>query len=248
MKILCSKDDKRAYIFIDDVELQRVFSNLLENSIESIKGDKAVGVKEISIHIEVDGSDLKIKIEDNGQGIPENLLDKVRQKGFSYGKPDGEGLGLYSFIKKIESWNGSLEIQSKLKHGTAVTTQLPKAVKPKWAASEPNFEKVEKIVILGDDESVHQIWANKLIKLKNPNLKRHIFNFTHAKALKKQLQKFGEKTLFLLDYELRGQKETGLDVARWISPQNQSCYIVTHSFQDPKLQRECKKLGVGLFR
>ena len=245
IRVVCSNDDKRAYILIDDVELQRVVSNLVENSIESIQGYEKPGVGEISILIEVDGPDLKIKIEDNGQGVPENLLEKIRQKSFSYGKKGGEGLGLYSSIKKIEGSGGSLKIQSTQKHGTTVTIELPKAAKPQWAVSELNLNGIEEIVILDDDESIHQIWANKLRKFRKQRSNR-IVNFTHAKALRKQLHKFSEKTLFLLDYELRGQKETGLDVVEWVS-QKQACYIVSNSFQDPKLQRECKKLGVGLF-
>ena len=86
-------------------------------------------------------------------------------------------------------------------------------------------------------------------------MNQRVFNFTHAKALGKKLNTFGEQPLFLLDYELRGQKETGLDVVQWLSENENSsdvdshpfCYIVSQSFQDPTLQRECKKMGVGLF-
>ena len=88
------------------MELQRVVSNLVENSIEAIKEDKATDVGEVSIYIEVDALNLKVRIEDNGQEIPENLLDKVRQKGGSYGKDGGEGLGLYSSIRRLKAGRG----------------------------------------------------------------------------------------------------------------------------------------------
>ena len=135
---------------------------------------------------------------------------------------------------------------SECDYGTTVTIELPKAVKPKWASSEINLDGIENIVILDDDESVHQIWDQKLKKLKSQDSQNRVFNFTSAKKLKKDLYRFKEKTLFLLDYELRNQEETGLDVVGWIGKEGASCYIVSNSFQDSNLQRECKRLGVGV--
>ena len=242
VKISCSNDDKKAYILIDSVELQRVISNLVENSIESIQGCRTSISREIAICIESNEGNLKINIIDNGQGIPENLLEKVKQKGFSFGKENGEGLGLYSSIKKIEGWGGNLQLQSSYESGTTVTIELPKVVKPKWASSEINLEGIENIVILDDDSSIHQMWINKLKKQSSVP----IFNFTTAKKFKTQLHRFKERTLFLLDYELRGERETGLDMANKVT-ERKNCFIVTYSFQDSQVQRECKRLGVGLF-
>ena len=240
IEIFCSNDDKRAYILIDHVELQRVISNLVENSIESIKtqAEGASGFGKISIYIIINETHLRIEIIDNGKGIPEDLLDEVKQKGFSFGKENGEGLGLYSSIKKVENWGGTLHIDSKYESGTTVTIKLPKIVKPEWASSEINLEGIENIVILDDDYSIHHIWADKL-KTRTPI---PIFNFTTTQRFKTQLHRFKEKTLFLLDYELRGERETGLDMAHEVIDKK-NCHIVTHNFQDPTLQRECKRLG-----
>ena len=82
-------------------------------------------------------------------------------------------------------------------------------------------------------------------KLKSKT-KAPIYKFTHAQELAKNLTKFKENTLFLLDYELRGQTETGLDVAEKLA-NHQNCHLVSNSFQDPKVQRECKRLEVKLF-
>ena len=42
---------------------------------------------------------------------------------------------------------------------------LKLGTKPLWAVSEIKLGNVEEIVILDDDESVHQIWANKFREL-----------------------------------------------------------------------------------
>ena len=236
IKILCSDDDKKAYILIDDIELQRIVSNLVENSLEALGG-----VGEVLIGINIKNSNLEIDIEDNGRGIPKHVLDKVMQKGFSFGKPEGEGLGLFSSMKKIRRLGGDLSIASRYGEGTKVSLRLPRPVKPTWADSNINLADIENVVILDDDPSVHQMLNKKL----KERTSAAIIPFTSAKKLMGRLKSFNRKTLFLLDYELRGQSETGLDVAENIRPDNR-CYLVSNSFQDPSLQRACKRLGIYL--
>ena len=249
IKILCSEDDRRAYIPIEDMELQRVISNLLENSIESVKGFKNSG--EVLIRIDAKKSVFKIEIEDNGKGIPKEALESVGTKGFSFGKKEGEGLGVYSAIKKIETWGGSLRIDSTQGMGTRVIVELPNAIKPEWARVKINLEGMESIVILDDDKSIHQMWSEKLRQKALV-----IYNFTNAEKFLEKVDRFGRKTLFLLDHELRGQKQTGLDVAKNLlakglfakklssigsvskdSACNTPCYLVTNNFQDPWIQQ-----------
>ena len=237
MKILCSDDDKRSYILIDDIELQRIVSNLVENALEALQGSG-----EVVVRIKIANSKLKIEIEDNGQGIPEDIFDKVMEKGFSFGKAHGEGLGLFSSLKKIKSLGGDLRIISRYGKGTTVFVELPRPVKPEWSDSNINLNGVESIVVLDDDPSFHQLLSKKL----KEETSATIVQFTNAKKLMEGLKNFNKKTLFLLDYELRGQHETGLDIAEKVASENR-CYLVSNSFQDPKLQRACKRLGIYLF-
>ena len=236
IKILCSDDDKRTYILIDDIELQRIISNLVENSLEALEGEG-----EILVKIGVKDFNLEISIEDNGKGIPVYILDKVMQKDFSFGKIDGEGLGLFSSREKIKNLGGDLKIDSQYSVGTKVSIKLPNPVKPEWADSKINLNNIENVVVLDDDPSFH-IMLNKKLKEKTSVA---IIQFTNAKKLIKQLKKFNKNTLFLLDYELRGQSETGLDVAESISSENR-CYFVSNSFHNPELQRACRRLGIYL--
>ena len=157
MKILCSDDDKRAYILIDDIEIQRIVSNLVENSLEALQGSG-----EVLVRIGVKKLKLKIDIEDNGKGIPENILDKVTEQGFSSEKPDGEGLGLSSSLKKIRRLGGDLKIYSQYGTGTTVSIELPNPVKPEWADSGINLVGVENVVILDDDPSFLLMLEKKL--------------------------------------------------------------------------------------
>jgi two-component system nitrogen regulation sensor histidine kinase GlnL len=69
-------------------------------------------------------SDLEILFNDSGPGIPPEQLDMVFTP-FHTTKPKGTGLGLAITHKIIEEHGGSMQITSRVGHGTTVTVQLP---------------------------------------------------------------------------------------------------------------------------
>ncbi|MBN2465524.1 hypothetical protein JXD38_07875 [candidate division WOR-3 bacterium] len=71
------------------------------------------------------GSYVRIEVEDAGAGIPEKYLDKVFDPYFTYGKPDGTGLGLALAKKIVEDHKGRMEIESVEGKRTTVTIVLP---------------------------------------------------------------------------------------------------------------------------
>lgn len=91
-------------IFADEPNLKRLLSNLFNNSIEA-------GATEIQVGIEKEEGNLIIlKVEDNGSGLPPEMFFKAFDKGFSYKKGKGTGLGLFHAKTKIESWGGKITI------------------------------------------------------------------------------------------------------------------------------------------
>ncbi len=100
--------------------LMRVISNLINNSVEatSTKGDVTVGTRAYdAVNV--------ITIMDNGIGMSEDLLKSIGTMGFTSGKENGNGLGIFSAKKSIEDFGGSFEIQSRLNVGTLITIKLP---------------------------------------------------------------------------------------------------------------------------
>ena len=70
---------------------------------------------------------MEIKVKDNGDGIPANVINKIFQPFFTT-KPTGEGTGLglslsYDIITK--GHNGSLEVDTTEGVGTEFIIQLP---------------------------------------------------------------------------------------------------------------------------
>jgi two-component system NtrC family sensor kinase len=73
------------------------------------------------------GEGIQIKVEDNGKGMPQNIIDKIFQPFFTT-KPAGQGTGLglslaYDIITK--EYNGSIKVESKEGEGTKFIISLP---------------------------------------------------------------------------------------------------------------------------
>ena len=111
----------------DEEQLNRVFINLIKNSIESIdeKKSKKVDFKgEISIDIKADSDYIYVTIIDNGVGFGQ--VDKTKMLTPYYTtKKKGTGLGLAIVTKVISDHNGTILFNS-IKNGAKVDILLPK--------------------------------------------------------------------------------------------------------------------------
>ena len=63
-------------------------------------------------------------IEDNGNGIPEDKLEKIFEPNFTT-KSSGTGLGLAMVKRMIEDYKGEISIRSKEGKGTTLMIILP---------------------------------------------------------------------------------------------------------------------------
>jgi signal transduction histidine kinase len=102
----------------DQGRVRRIVSNLLNNSIESFEGDG-----KILVGIDRDAQFVLISVVDYGRGISPEILKKIGAHALTT-KMDGHGVGLSSAHQHIQSWGGSIAIQSSLGAGTQVTMKL----------------------------------------------------------------------------------------------------------------------------
>jgi len=112
----------------DSNQLEQVFLNLISNARDAM--DEITGPKELTIRSylsEYEGpSMVVVSVQDTGEGIPEENLNKVIEPFFST-KPVGKGtgLGLSLCFGIIEAHGGRLEIESQHGRGTEVKVLLP---------------------------------------------------------------------------------------------------------------------------
>lgn len=102
------------------IHLERVFKNLIQNALEADSRGEGVLV---SLGKGEKG-EVEVRVEDRGEGIPQELLSEVFRPFFST-KPQGVGLGLSICQKVVEEHGGRIFIESEPGKGTVVTVVLP---------------------------------------------------------------------------------------------------------------------------
>jgi signal transduction histidine kinase len=111
-------------------DIGRVLLNLMNNAFYAVQDKKKKSGDEyepaVFISTKSDGKNVAITIRDNGNGIPESLLDKIFQPFFTT-KPTGEGtgLGLSLSYDIIKSHDGEIKVNTEKGQYTAFTIILP---------------------------------------------------------------------------------------------------------------------------
>jgi two-component system, NtrC family, sensor kinase len=121
-------------------DIGRVLLNLFNNAFYAVsERQKAEGGKlnaerhyQPSVFVTTVKCDDKVQIivKDNGNGIPQKIVDKIFQPFFTT-KPTGEGtgLGLSLAYDIIKAHGGSLKVESKEGEGSEFVIQLPGGIK-----------------------------------------------------------------------------------------------------------------------
>jgi signal transduction histidine kinase len=111
-----------ASIPLEQGRLERILSNIINNSIE------AVGAGSVAVRLEaqVQNQKLVLLVIDNGPGIPSHLLPRLgRESITTKSTSSGNGLGLLNAVRDLESRGCSLQIYSKNGQGTTIEIHMP---------------------------------------------------------------------------------------------------------------------------
>ena len=108
-------------VSMDKIYLARILTNLISNSIQAQESGRSLIV---NVDIENIHKKLRISVEDNGTGIPEEKLVKIFEPNFTT-KSSGMGLGLTMVRKMIEDYGGEISVKSEVGKGTVFTMMLP---------------------------------------------------------------------------------------------------------------------------
>ncbi|MDH3343608.1 MAG: ATP-binding protein [Desulfobacteraceae bacterium] len=112
-------DNNIPEITADSDMLYQAFLNILINAMQAMpEGGK--------IHVAIQSADNTVKIffEDEGEGIPQDLMEKIWDPFFTT-KAKGTGLGLGIVKNIIESHSGSVQISARPGAGARVKVELP---------------------------------------------------------------------------------------------------------------------------
>jgi signal transduction histidine kinase len=115
--------DGPVWVFADKTQMNRLFTNLLQNAMEATENRdlRLVQVKESW------GEDMIIiSVHDNGQGIPAETQSKIFTPNFTT-KTSGTGLGLAMSKGIVEQARGRIWFETSETEGTTFFVSLPSA-------------------------------------------------------------------------------------------------------------------------
>jgi signal transduction histidine kinase len=164
--------DRGLLVYADEAQLELALVNLLINARDAMPDGGT-----ITAAIEaVDGPDnaagtgewLRIRVRDEGGGIPRALLERVTEPFFTTKEAGkGTGLGLSMVAGFVEQSGGVFQIDSELGQGTQIDMILPASRSAETQASpasrqdEPD-ELVSSVLLVDDDASVRLIISEHL--------------------------------------------------------------------------------------
>ncbi len=123
-------DESIGKINIIPQDIGRVLLNLYNNAFYAVDEKKKSGVNNyeptVSVSTKKIVNKVEIKVADNGNGIPQKIVDKIFQPFFTT-KPTGQGtgLGLSLSYDIIKAHGGEIKVESKEGEGSEFIIFLP---------------------------------------------------------------------------------------------------------------------------
>jgi signal transduction histidine kinase len=156
--------DKFVFIKGNFVDFSRMLLNILNNAVEAIENKKG----QIRVEYIEKGKEVEIRVKDNGKGMRREMAEKL-MKGENAGtsKKSGHGLGMEQVQSVLKVIKGQMKIESKENVGTEFILTFPKAERPRWFADKIEIKKGDEVVIVDDEESMHEVWIEKLKEYEN---------------------------------------------------------------------------------
>lgn len=121
IELIRENEDDRALVRVDRQQIKQALLNIITNAIEAMQdgGRLTVGIKD-----EVDYAN--VRIVDTGVGIPRGHLKRIFEPFQKTTKGGGAGTGLAIANCIVEDHGGTINVRSRVGHGSTFTVRLPK--------------------------------------------------------------------------------------------------------------------------
>jgi signal transduction histidine kinase len=109
------------WVMADDQLLGRIFNNLILNAAQAMPDNETCMLE---VELLVTHNKARITFTDNGEGIPEEIREKIFIPKFST-KAEGSGIGLAIAKRGVEHAGGSIWFESAAEEGTTFFLEFP---------------------------------------------------------------------------------------------------------------------------
>ena len=165
---------------IDAGQISQVIANLVVNADQAMPNGGTLYVScdnfcydtnDIVIPDLAPGDYVRVRIRDEGVGIPENYIKRIFDPYFTT-KPKGNGLGLATAYSIIKNHNGLMTVESQVHVGTTFTIYLPAAEAgeqelPVEAPKKltPEISGTGRVLVVDDEDAIRDLVEFTLTRL-----------------------------------------------------------------------------------
>ena len=168
VKVEWACPDTDRFLFVDRSQLELALVNLVINARDALPkgGTVRVGITEVRV---ADDSPpmIRIRVSDDGDGIPEDIIDRVTEPFFTTKEAGkGTGLGLSMVAGFVQQSGGQFSVESEPGSGTSIDIFLPSTHERPTRAKPIGKEAAEidslRILLVDDDEAVRTVLGEQL--------------------------------------------------------------------------------------
>ncbi len=256
-KVACNFaiDDDLWLVDIDTGQMSQVIQNITLNARHAMPrgGEitiKCSNVNDISMETDLDIQGkkyIKITIQDNGDGISQQHLDKIFDPYFST-RQEGSGLGLAITHSIINKHDGNIFVNSEPGQGTLFTIYLPAS--DKSVNSIKTFKKIKRIktdsrakILVMDDEELILNLAEKMLGYLGHEVLKASDGREAIELYKKQLYSKKPIDVIIMDLTIPGGiggREAIIEILK-IDPRAKA--VVSSGYSNDKVMADYQRYG-----
>lgn len=151
-------EEELGLVTITDVMIRQILMNLVKNSVHAMEDNEGriyIDVSNEKIMVSRFGLEpgqyLKLEVEDNGCGMPEEVLERALDPYYTTKDEEGTGLGLAVVHGILDNHGGIVHLQSSEGSGTKATIYLPIME----AGSESgDYCEIESPIVMGNGQRI----------------------------------------------------------------------------------------------
>jgi signal transduction histidine kinase len=148
----------------NEASVQQALTKILENAVEAVNGSAQIGVQSRNVELaEVSqdrnvrlapGTYVCVEVNDNGSGIPTDIMPRIFEPFFTTKRGGHRGLGLALVYGIVTNHGGGVAVSSQPGAGTSVRIYLPaeKRFVHESTGVNENLRGTETILVVDDEK------------------------------------------------------------------------------------------------